>query len=281
MQINAFSPCFHKHFTWILTTSFSLGLALIFMGCTNKEQIRTSAFNYFQEGNKAYEARDFQSAVWNYIHAINLDDQTADFHYNLGLAYFATGKYPEALDSFSIVQEMRPNMADTYYNMALIYNKLYKQDLADKYYNRYQLIIKTESNRASALGEQGLPQSSNPAMQAHQGLGMGAPQQQGRPPQQAGQQRLQAPQQRPSPRVNRSPQQVRGPQQARQQASPRQRPQQARQQASPRQRPQQAKSRQQVLPGAGPRGGRPGPTANQPKSKAPVLPGLPAWENVR
>jgi len=109
--------------------------------CTNEVQIRKSALKYFNEGNSALKHRDYQAAIWNYQKAISLDSETPNFHYNLGLTYFEIGNYKESIDSFRRVEIMVPNQSDTYYNLALAYNKISESRMADFYYNRYQDML--------------------------------------------------------------------------------------------------------------------------------------------
>ena len=54
---------------WIL-------LCIGFVGCTEKHVIPEPALHYFQQGNTAYESRDYHAAIWNYVRAINLDSET-------------------------------------------------------------------------------------------------------------------------------------------------------------------------------------------------------------
>ena len=78
-----------------LYIKFSFFLFLLFTfsfsSCSNQVQIRKSALYYFEEGNSALKQRDYQMAIWNYQKAINLDSESANFHYNLGLVYFEIG----------------------------------------------------------------------------------------------------------------------------------------------------------------------------------------------
>ena len=91
-----------------------------FSACSNQVQIRKSALYYFEEGNSSLKQRDYQMAVWNYQKAINLDSESPNFHYNLGLV---------------------PNQTDTYYNLALAHYKMSNSRMADIYYNRYQDML--------------------------------------------------------------------------------------------------------------------------------------------
>ena len=118
-----------------------LMITLIMGACTNETQIRKSALKYFNEGNSALKHRDYQAAIWNYQKAISLDSETPNFHYNLGLTYFEIGNFNESIDSFRRVEMMVPNQSDTYYNLALAYNKISESRMADFYYNRYQDML--------------------------------------------------------------------------------------------------------------------------------------------
>ena len=118
-----------------------LMISLVLGSCTNEIKIRKSALKYFDDGNSALKHRDYQTAVWNYQKAISLDSETPNFHYNLGLTYYEIGNYIESIDSFRRVEMLVPNQSDTYYNLALAYNKISESRMADFYYNRYQDML--------------------------------------------------------------------------------------------------------------------------------------------
>ena len=120
---------------------FLIVIPLMMGACTNEVQIRKSALKYFKEGNSALKHRDYQAAIWNYQKAISLDSESPNFHYNLGLTYYEIGNYMESIDSFRRVEMMVPNQSDTYYNLALAYNKISESRMADIYYNRYQNML--------------------------------------------------------------------------------------------------------------------------------------------
>ena len=127
--------------------ALKFGLFLLFLiplmigACTNEVQIHKSALKYFNEGNSALKHRDYHAAIWNYQKAISLDSETPNFHYNLGLTYYEIGNYKESIDSFKRVEMLVPNQSDTYYNLALAYNKISESRMADFYYNRYQDML--------------------------------------------------------------------------------------------------------------------------------------------
>ena len=118
-----------------------LMIPLMIGACTNEVQIRKSALKYFNEGNSSLKHRDYHAAIWNYQKAINLDSETPNFHYNLGLTYYEIGNFKESIDSFRHVEMLVPNQSDTYYNLALAYNKISESRMADFYYNRYQDML--------------------------------------------------------------------------------------------------------------------------------------------
>ena len=120
---------------------FLIVIPLLMGACTNEAQIRKSALKYFNEGNSALKHRDYQAAIWNYQKAINLDSETPNFHYNLGLTYYEIGNFKESIDSFRRVEILVPSQSDTYYNLALAYNKISESRMADFYYNRYQDML--------------------------------------------------------------------------------------------------------------------------------------------
>ena len=128
-----------KIFLQVIVFLFILSFFLV--ACRTDIQIRKSALFYFEEGNLALKQRDYHMAIWNYQKAINLDSESPNFHYNLGLVYFEIGNYSESIESFKRVENLAPNQTDIYYNMALAHYKMSNSRMADKYYNRYQDLL--------------------------------------------------------------------------------------------------------------------------------------------
>jgi hypothetical protein len=56
----------------------------------------------------------------------------------LGLTLYQLGDFEGALESFQTVAEQEPRQPDVHYNLALVYHKLYRTDLADRHYGMYQ-----------------------------------------------------------------------------------------------------------------------------------------------
>ncbi len=136
---------------WLGSLVWGIGIIALVSGCSSwkkKEEPHFSALRFFQQGNATFAQMDYHQAIINYHKAIEMDDQTAEFHYNLGLAYFHVEKYKKSLTAFENASQLAPRMAGTYYNVALIYNKLYETDKAHKFYNKYQsLMVKQKAQQ--------------------------------------------------------------------------------------------------------------------------------------
>ena len=140
-----------------------LGITAVVSGCSwwNKEEIRFSALRFFQQGNTAFEQMDYHEAILNYHKAIEMDDESAEFHYNLGLAYYYVEKYENSLEAFEMAAELAPKMAETYYNVALVYNKLYEAEKAHRFFNMYQSLM--TQRKQQQLQSNLPPQTAPPA----------------------------------------------------------------------------------------------------------------------
>ena len=142
-----------------------LGILLLFLGACSSQEVelqRRSALSFFQEGNKSYTRHDYTGAIWNYQKAIELDEDTPSFHYNLGLALYQLGDYQQALTAFKTVEAQEPRQADVHYNMALVYHKLYRSDLAEAHYNRYQALSSQPKAPKSAPAPAAAPAATPP-----------------------------------------------------------------------------------------------------------------------
>ena len=53
-----------------------------------------------------------------------IDPDDAKAHYNLGNAYFESGKYKEAIESYKQAIRINPDYANAHYNLDVAYDKL-------------------------------------------------------------------------------------------------------------------------------------------------------------
>lgn len=105
-------------FIAILFTNFSL--------CAQKETTLSadSAQILMEAGNNAYQAKDYQSAIFNYLQIVDAGYQSAVLHYNLGNAYFKVGDKASALLWYERALRMNPNNEDIKHNIAFVNQKL-------------------------------------------------------------------------------------------------------------------------------------------------------------
>jgi tetratricopeptide (TPR) repeat protein len=119
-----------------------LGALLALLGaCTSQQEVALSALHYFQKGNAAYEAEDYQRAVKDFRSALSFDDSAPDIWYNLGLAYYRIGAYDDAVNAYQRAIKLDPGFADANLNLALAYDKLYNAPAANLHYNRYRTLV--------------------------------------------------------------------------------------------------------------------------------------------
>ena len=95
------------------------------------------------------------------------NDKDAVAHYNLGVVYVKSGRYPEATEEFKEAIRIKPDYADAHFNLGLAYRKLgkyreaieaygqairIKPDYAIAYYNLGVAYLNL-NDRGSALEE--------------------------------------------------------------------------------------------------------------------------------
>lgn len=105
-----------------------LGLCLLLMGWLNSCGPQKAAEDYFEQGKKAYEKKDFDLAITNYNQAIKLNPQMGKAYNNRGIVYVAQGKLNEAIADFTKAIELDPKNGKAYNNRAVAY--YYKGDVA-------------------------------------------------------------------------------------------------------------------------------------------------------
>ena len=109
------------------------------------------ANEWFQKGNDASEAKEYQNAIIYYNKAIQLKPDYAEAYYNRGCAKDELKDYTGAIADYNNAIRLKPDYADAYFNRGLVkkntldytgaitdYNKSIQlnPDDADAYYNR-------------------------------------------------------------------------------------------------------------------------------------------------
>ncbi len=125
-------------------------------------RIYNSALKYFKKGNEALSRGIYHDAVVNYRKAVQIDPSSAEFHYNLGLAYYHAELYVEAKTAFKRSLQFAKKAPETYYNLALAHYQLGEDTDAHEAYQNYQNLMQTQATKQGITPQQALP---NPQQQ--------------------------------------------------------------------------------------------------------------------
>ena len=86
-----------------------------------------TAENYFEQGKKSYEKKEFDQAIAHYNEAIKLDPKLVKAYNNRGIAYVVKGQFDQGIVDFNKAIELDPNNGKAYNNRAVAY--YYKKDV--------------------------------------------------------------------------------------------------------------------------------------------------------
>ena len=124
---------FFKHFL----TGFIIVMAFIFFSVMSCEAKSTE--DIFFTANKQYDDGNFQEAIKLYENLTSQGIYSGNLYYNLGNAYYRTGKKGKALLNYERAKKLIPHNEDLFANISFIKSMLnIKQP--DKVYHIYQKI---------------------------------------------------------------------------------------------------------------------------------------------
>ncbi|BAQ64803.1 tetratricopeptide repeat protein [Geminocystis sp. NIES-3709] len=103
--------------------------------------------SHFNHGLAYYNSGEYQKAIDSYNIAIELDPSYTNAYYGRGLAYDNLEEYRKAIDSYNKAIELEPNDADVYFNRGLVYENLKQYQKAINDYNK---AIELNPNDVSA-----------------------------------------------------------------------------------------------------------------------------------
>lgn len=119
---------------------FRFILMLLVIGGTTCKSYHTSdltsqqALIYQNEGRNAQNRGDWETALTYYKKAAYLNPYSSEILNDLALAYEKNGLYKQAEETLKKAIKVDPDYLSSYYNLAQLYEKMGKIDLAVEYY---------------------------------------------------------------------------------------------------------------------------------------------------
>src|SRR4030095_3623081 len=120
----------------------TLMLALQTAGAAQKQR---TAFQYYQEGSRAFVEQRFESAIEALKQSITLDPKQLGAVRLLGLSYVLTGQSKEAESQFKDACRLAPNDAEAWFYLGRLYHV---RNFFDKALDALQTAMKLSPNDA-------------------------------------------------------------------------------------------------------------------------------------
>ena len=107
---------------------------------------------HLKQGADALNARNYQKAIQEFLQVIQYNNDSAEAHFHLGLAYFMLNDYEKAIDAYKKAITCEPNEIESYINLADIYRLLKRYDDAISVYEQATKIRPDNPELFSELG---------------------------------------------------------------------------------------------------------------------------------
>lgn len=107
---------------------------------------------HLQQGADALNARDFKTAIDEFLTVIQHNKDSAEAHFHLGLAYFMIEDYERAIDAYKLALLCEPMELEAYINLASTYRILKRYDQAIEVYERAIKLLPNKAELHSELG---------------------------------------------------------------------------------------------------------------------------------
>lgn len=121
---------------------------------------RERAIIYLYIGNALAFQDDWESALREYLEAVQTDTQLAEAHYNLGVSFAAMGQVDRAIAAFKETLEHNPNLYEAHFALGRCYQKV---DDAGRAYIHYNSACNTRPQAAEPRYYMGLMHQSHGA----------------------------------------------------------------------------------------------------------------------
>ncbi|RKU26173.1 hypothetical protein C6497_14050 [Candidatus Poribacteria bacterium] len=114
--------------------------------------LHQSVLKHLKQGADALNARDYEKAIQEFLQVIQYNNDSAEAHFHLGLAYFMLNDYDKAIDAYKKAIKCEPNEIESYTNLANIYRLLKRYDDAIRIYEQATKIKPDNPELFSELG---------------------------------------------------------------------------------------------------------------------------------
>ena len=113
----------------------------------NSQEKEINYADYLKKALESSKTGDFETAISNYLKAIECYPNNADLHYNLAVEYLRTSQFDKAAKELSKVIQLNPEDKDAYYNLGVLHESyLGNWKLAKFYYSQYVKLAKREAD---------------------------------------------------------------------------------------------------------------------------------------
>jgi tetratricopeptide (TPR) repeat protein len=126
---------------------------------------RERAIIYLYIGNALAFQEDWESALREYLEAVQTDVQLAEAHYNLGVAFAARGQIERAISAFKEALEHNPRLYEAHFSLGRSYQRL---DDAGRAYIHYDQACNARPQAAEPRYYMGLMHQSHGAYELAQ-----------------------------------------------------------------------------------------------------------------
>lgn len=89
-----------------------------------------TAWDYWRQGNRYYNSREYESAIESYSNAIAKQSDIVMFYYNRGNTYAKMGEKEKAISDYTKAIELKPDYETAYNNRGCVYDKLGEKEKA-------------------------------------------------------------------------------------------------------------------------------------------------------
>lgn len=133
---------------WVtLLTGFFL------VGCQTLPEGGSTAADYYNRGQSAYLADDYDLAIADFQEALRLDPRYADAYYGLGLAYEATNRTQLALDAYLSAIRLQPSHGESQARSGILYFERRQYGPAESHLRRATALVPYDPMPFYYLGE--------------------------------------------------------------------------------------------------------------------------------